>query len=419
MDEAAGDADDDFHGFTSFSGTSQDNSSGDFGLIASSMGAGGEALSKPEQNASLPCQTTQVTGAVGREFGGFCSPVGESTNESSQGQEHIIDTLDDGFGDFGVAISSPDLVSQSPSMKSQPPEPEIVADPHPNQQEDDWGDFGAFPEPAPSGGVINEAAEDGGSTCDDEEDNFGAFDDFTTSDNVKPTNLADHPPEPAAEDFEDFSTFEEPSPMVSDDEETRNASSLAQALLKKFGSEFAGLPGVWKEIIDTVESDMRRGIRILDYMSTKLSRADQSFIVKSDKLSNHILGLAEFLRVIRSIAASVGDLLGVDKSAELKESTLSEWHFEDIIVNAAVVENLYTDLISRAVTVGILSGPPAIPSVAEIRESNGGGTICHLTLQTTTEDKSTRSVVIWKDRPFMACSANFCANRLPTLDVLS
>ena len=415
ISDAAGDADDDFHGFTSFSGTSNDNSAGDFGVIDSSplptqVTEGFDSFSEQKEGAPPNCQTKQVVKDIGVEFGMNSSSVGESSNQTSQGQ--ICDTKVDGLGDVGVTISS----SPSPSMKSLPPEPEIVT-PHSNQQEDDWGDFGTFSEPAPSGAVINQVVEDGGSSREDEKDNFRAFENFTSSNNVKP-DFPDHPPEPAVEGFEDFSAFEEPGPLVSDVGEI-GASSLAPALLKKYGSEFVGLPRVWKEICDAVECDMQRGIRILDYISTQLSRTDQSLVVKSDKISSHILALAEFLRIIRSIAASIGDLLGVDKSAVLQESTLSEWHLDDIIVSAAVVENLYTTLISKAVSMGILSEPPALPSVTEIRKSNGSRTtFCHLTLQAVTEDKSTRSVVLWKDKHYMACSANFCANRLPTLDIL-
>ncbi|EJK57350.1 hypothetical protein THAOC_22613, partial [Thalassiosira oceanica] len=401
IDDAAGGVDDDFHGFTSFSGAPPADQQLQEDGTDLKDGQSGGLLSFEDAPATAIQQGAMddAAGDVDDDFHGFTSfsgtsPADELLHEDGTDSKLVqSDAMDDAAG--GV--------------------------------DDDFHGFASFSgtspaEPVSSDVAINEAIEVGGPTREDEEDNFGAFDDFASSDNVKPTNFADYPPEPAEEGFEDFSTFEEPGPLVSDDEEIRNASSLAQALLKKYGSEFAGLPRVWKEISATVESDMRRGIRILDYMSTKLSRADQSLIVKSDKISIHILGLVEFLRVIRSIAASIGDLLGVDKSAMLQESNLSEWHFEDLIVNAAVVENLYTNLISRAVSIGILSEPPSLPSVAEIRKSNGSGTtftFCHLTLQAISEDESTKSVVIWKDRPFMACSANFCSNRLPTLDVLS
>jgi len=415
--DAAGDVDDDFHGFTSFSGTplvyeqlqedGTDSKDGQSGGILSFEDAPATAVQSDAMD--------DAAGGVDDDFHGFTSFSGASLVDE-QLQEDGSDSKVNPSRGFSALDDAPVTAVQSDAM-----------DDAAGGVDDDFHGFASFSgtspaEPVSSDVAINEAIEVGGPTREDEEDNFGAFDDFASSDNVKPTNFADYPPEPAEEGFEDFSTFEEPGPLVSDDEEIRNASSLAQALLKKYGSEFAGLPRVWKEISATVESDMRRGIRILDYMSTKLSRADQSLIVKSDKISIHILGLVEFLRVIRSIAASIGDLLGVDKSAMLQESNLSEWHFEDLIVNAAVVENLYTNLISRAVSIGILSEPPSLPSVAEIRKSNGSGTtftFCHLTLQAISEDESTKSVVIWKDRPFMACSANFCSNRLPTLDVLS
>ena len=64
-----------------------------------------------------------------------------------------------------------------------------------------------------------------------------------------------------------------------------------------------------------------------------------------------------------------------------------------------------------------------VPSIEEIRK-NGDGHIstlglCELTLQplTAANDQTTKATVVWKQREFMACSANFLANRCPFYNI--
>merc|ERR1712194_128058 len=166
---------------------------------------------------------------------------------------------------------------------------------------------------------------------------------------------------------------------------------------------------------------MGRTKKIMDYLSKNLSSNDRAIITKSRKLRDHISGLAELVRIIRSISATIGELLGVNKTTDVQESTLTKWNDNAIIADAIVIEYLWSELISKALTLEILSQAPTLESVVEIRAR---GTLsfgnapqkkdfCQLTLQPfdAEETGSTRSPVVWNDKKYMACSANLCANR--------
>jgi len=247
------------------------------------------------------------------------------------------------------------------------------------------------------------------------DDDFGTFKEMNTvqnTDGVAVDEVLENNDDFGGE-FGDFSAFDDAQP------ETDKKENLEEILCRNVGDEFVNLPGVYSLIIGAVENDLRRGIKIADYLDKKLSSNDRAIVVKSRKLCDHISGLAEYVRIVRSIAATIGELLGVNKNIDVKESTLIEWNDNSIIAEVIVVDYLWSELISKAVTLGIVSQAPKLESIVEIRaralsfDAYQNDNFCHLTLQPLEEGTSTRSPVVWNGKNYMACAANFCANRMP------
>merc|ERR1712192_183205 len=104
--------------------------------------------------------------------------------------------------------------------------------------------------------------------------------------------------------------------------------------------------GIYKE----VENDLRKGNKIIDDLSKSLSSKDRAVITKSRKLRDYIFGLAEFVRVVRSISATIGELIGVSKTINVQESTLIKWNDNAIISDAIVIEHLWSDYLKGSHT---------------------------------------------------------------------
>ncbi|KAL9189907.1 hypothetical protein ACHAXT_009582 [Thalassiosira profunda] len=225
-------------------------------------------------------------------------------------------------------------------------------------------------------------------------------------------------PGDVGEGFGDFSSFDKTTPQPESDKDVR----LAELLRSQLGDEFVGrLPADWKDVIlSAIEKDLQRANKVMDDLSNTLSPKDRALIVKSKKLREHVLGLAEFVRIVRSIAATIGDLLGVSKDVDVQEATLSQWQDNEIIADAIVIEYLWSEISSKAVGLGILSKAPPLETVVEIRagappiNARRKGEICQLTLQPLgAGGPSTQSPVEWKGKQYTACAANFCLNRVP------
>mmetsp|Transcript_22873 Transcript_22873/g.49828 ORF Transcript_22873/g.49828 Transcript_22873/m.49828 type:complete len:147 (-) Transcript_22873:123-563(-) len=138
-----------------------------------------------------------------------------------------------------------------------------------------------------------------------------------------------------------------------------------------------------------------------------------------------VRGLAEYMRVARSIVASIGDVLLLDDSAALTVDTwASTWCSLSVLEKAVAVETRWTELQKQLTKTPLDALSISAPSVEEIRSeananangANRDGGNCHLTLQPLLEKykSTTREEVSFQGKRFMACSANFLANRCPS-----
>ena len=183
--------------------------------------------------------------------------------------------------------------------------------------------------------------------------------------------------------------------------------------------EESGLSKQWENSISAIKCDLERGLKILDFFASKLSSSDRSIILQSDKLSNHILGLAEFVRIARYIMASLQDVLCLGITDTLVSSQL-EYSKSKFITDFASIEKLWLDLSTKSLDLGVLLEAPAVDRVDQIRarylnEFSQGDQLCELTLQPLRGCQGTSSVVTMEGKKFMACAANFLSNRLSQL----
>ncbi len=216
--------------------------------------------------------------------------------------------------------------------------------------------------------------------------------------------------------FGDFTSFEETNHQA-----ISRKCDLEALICRDFEHESNRLVGCWKHIISVVEHDMQQGSKMMSHLANNISAADRAAIIKSVKLREYIRGLAEVVRIVRSITATIGELLCVDKNIEVHESTLSQWNDEVIIADAIVIEFLWSQIVSVAVELRIVSQAPQLETVIEIRNqysSTEKADLCQLTLRSLLVGGScTTSSVTWRDKKYMACAANFCANRMPELKI--
>ena len=243
---------------------------------------------------------------------------------------------------------------------------------------------------------------------------FGLFEGTGTThlpEDAVPDNTV--PDEAFGDGFGDFSSFDEGVT-------SQPTGDLEDKLRSKLGDEFSKLAADWIHVIvSTVEHDVQRGNKILDYILNNLSFRERALITKSRKLRDHILSLGEMVRLVRYITATIGELLCVDKNIEVQESTLSQWDDNAVIADAVVIDYIWSEIAVKAARMDIEL--PKLESVVEIRsagalpfDSHQRGHFCELTLWPLTlkEDVSTVSPVSWNGKRYMACAANFCANRL-------
>ena len=174
----------------------------------------------------------------------------------------------------------------------------------------------------------------------------------------------------------------------------------------------------WTSVVSTIKSDVARGQKIIEYISNSLPKSDRVVIFKSSKLRNHILGLGECVRIVKCIASTIADSLGLSENIDIKVECLPEWSDNPIIVDAIAIDTIWTDIIQRAIALGILSEPPQIESITKIRKRAEVATIlqksdlCCLTLQPFVEEKCTQSSVNLGGDRYMACAANFLSNNV-------
>jgi hypothetical protein len=288
------------------------------------------------------------------------------------------------------------------------------------KEDDDFGQFEVFPTTnedtsfgLPRVRTNAEGAPDFSAALvvhnDDDFGTFGGADTIQSSDGIIDEVVLDHNHDDFDTGFGDFSSFDNATQQQVSGKEV----NLEEMICSKIGAEYCRLVEDWKNVIS---ADLQKGNKIMDHLSSSLSSKDRVCIIKSRKFQDHIFGLAEFVRVVRSITATIGDLLCVEKNIDVRQSTLSQWNDNAIIADAIVIDYLWSESSSKARALGI-STVPQLESVVEIRarainfEVSKKGTFCQLTLRPLEGESRTQSPVVWNDKEYMVCAANFCANR--------
>jgi hypothetical protein len=178
------------------------------------------------------------------------------------------------------------------------------------------------------------------------------------------------------------------------------------------------LASYWEQLFTVVKDELVNGRRILS--EAKMLSPDDLKSVKKP-LQTMISGFAEYLRVIRSIVASIGDMLMLDDSALLTIDTwASTWCSLAILEKPVAIEQLWKELEKEAVALSqLFAKANDTTSLKMIRrrvfDRSPSRKLCQLTLvPLSKQDKGTTTgVVSWQGKDFMACSANILANRCP------
>ena len=331
------------------------------------------------------------------QFGDFSDSIAHNTieelttghNTSTSAQEFINEEYDL-FGDFGDA--NHDFSDTA--------------------KDDGFGQFDALPTLTDDAGGGASDLFVASSTIVQNDDDFGTLD---RSDTIHHSNGGYRNEDNSNDDHDNFGDF---SSVPNDT--PRQISDKEFVLEDILGVEFGRLVGIWKDfVLRAVECDLQNGIETMDDLSNNLSSTDRTCIIKSRKFKDYIFGLAEFVRVVRCISATIGDLLCVDKNIELQETNLSQWKDNSITADAIVIEYLWSQLRSTGAALGMST--PELESVVEIRARgcftvdslNNEVSFCQLTLRPLEGGTGTQSRVVWNDKEYMACAANFCANRVP------
>jgi len=178
----------------------------------------------------------------------------------------------------------------------------------------------------------------------------------------------------------------------------------------------------WKIIISNVNDDLQIGTKVLTYLAANCEEEDSKMMLQSRKLHNYVLGLSECVRLVRFIAATIGDLLCVDIGFDLKSGTLANWYNHPLVADAQVIEDLWAGLTSIAANVGLLSTQHELEKIPDIRArvvSHASASInqgfCHLTLQPlciSDNESALTDYVVSTDKFYTTSAARYWINRL-------
>ena len=174
----------------------------------------------------------------------------------------------------------------------------------------------------------------------------------------------------------------------------------------------------WVQSITKMHDEITMGLILLEE-SKGLPPHDRIPVDKA--LSIMLLGFGEYIRVLRSIVATIGDLMCLDPLTEFSRKNVTTiWGGLALLHQVLEVETAWakTQHVSR--DLGLSS--VLIDSVMEIRRMRlNSGALCGLTLQRLSDSsETTKARVEWGGQVFMACSANFWSNMVsPTVPYLS
>ncbi|KAG7370854.1 hypothetical protein IV203_019424 [Nitzschia inconspicua] len=174
----------------------------------------------------------------------------------------------------------------------------------------------------------------------------------------------------------------------------------------------------WLQVFEVINDEMDVA-KSVACDAKSLSTSDWNMVEKP--LSTMMAGLAEYMRVTRSIVASIGDLLLLDHSALLTVDTLaSTWGSLTILEKALEIEEKWKSVVKLA---NEMSLKVEAVSLVDIRskvidyssQNVSFEKLCELTLQplSPSDRSTTKADVTYQGKCFMACSGNFLAHRCP------
>jgi len=175
----------------------------------------------------------------------------------------------------------------------------------------------------------------------------------------------------------------------------------------------------WVQIFEVVNEELDNAMSLLD---------DAEFLSPGEwnevqaPFSVMLRGLAEYMRVTRSIVSSIGDVLLLDESSMLTVDTwASTWCSLSVLEKALDCEKTWKNINKQLIKTPLAAVTAA--SIEEIRSHSkdsscgnpGTSTLCHLTLQPLRdEDKgTTKAGTSFQGKEFMSCAANFLIHKCP------
>ena len=165
-------------------------------------------------------------------------------------------------------------------------------------------------------------------------------------------------------------------------------------------------------MLTVVSDDLKNGTLILTKAKELHSDSLREVL---DTLNTMILGLAECIRVVRSIIASIGDLLCLHPNISIaNENSLTVWGSLDIVRRAIEVESLWQLIVdaAKALDISVTFDLETVQDIRKCAMEWEECSVCHLTLQPVVSVDSTKNEVIWEGKSFMACAANLWSNRI-------
>jgi hypothetical protein len=175
---------------------------------------------------------------------------------------------------------------------------------------------------------------------------------------------------------------------------------------------------IWAKLIAATKDELLTCKSLLQEMAKGLSRKERAAVAESEQLQTYLQGLREYLRVVRSIVASIGDLQCLHEDIDLND--LNRWLSMDILKEALDVENEWSGFLRAAKKLSLNLDLLSVETVPNMRRRTAkldldytepdqySRMICHLSLQPLSSGAS----FDWNGRVYMACAANFYANRV-------
>ena len=363
------------------------------------------------------------------------APVAPGSKET--GTEKINDAGDFGdWGDFGAS-----------ETRTPPPETEESA----VQQDDndDFGDFASFQDTTDTAASTStkatpvatpEAKPFSGPAAQEEEfGDWDTFQDAPTAENTEPKTLEDYRDHikalvATAESLVSIKRFDTGRNMDIVKSYERNLLKKSLRLKKGKESEMmerakrcfeimtalagssSNLPHCWGRIVSIVRDEMATAVFVLQE-ARNLAPEAQNQQVK-ERLQVFVMGLAEYVRLVRMVVATIADLMCLDSAVEpTPDKVKTAFGCFPCLDVALQVEDSWRKVLKSIQKVKGLTPPVGLETVSEIRSKERAlASLCQLTLQPLRgeqeEPMSTTSRLEWEGKPFMACAANFWANKV-------